>query len=129
MVNHIRKCSKQSQKEYKTRHDWIGKVIHRGMCKLLKFDNTTQQHLRKPKFILENETNKIPGNFEIQTDHSIPAKKLVLVLTKKKKIIYHHVDFKVKIKNKNKKSDEYLDLGREQKKMSNMKVTIVADVH
>ena len=29
----ISECSKLAQKEYKTRHDWVGKVIHRKMCK------------------------------------------------------------------------------------------------
>ena len=37
-INHIiSKCSKLAQKEYKTRHDWVGKVIHREMCKEFKF--------------------------------------------------------------------------------------------
>ena len=28
-INHIiSECSKLAQKEYKTRHDWVGKVIH-----------------------------------------------------------------------------------------------------
>ena len=27
-VNHISECNKLAQKEYKTRHDWVGKVIH-----------------------------------------------------------------------------------------------------
>ena len=30
------------QKEYKTWHDWLGKMIHKGLCKRMKFDNTTQ---------------------------------------------------------------------------------------
>ena len=31
--NHIiSECSKLTQKEYKTRHDWVGKVIHWEMC-------------------------------------------------------------------------------------------------
>ena len=37
-INHIiSECSKLSQKEYKTRHDWVGKVIHWELCKMLKF--------------------------------------------------------------------------------------------
>ena len=33
-INHIiSECSKLAQKEYKTRHNWVGKVIHREMCK------------------------------------------------------------------------------------------------
>ena len=38
----ISKCSKLAQKEYKTRHDWMGKVIHREMCKKFKFDHTNK---------------------------------------------------------------------------------------
>ena len=29
----ISECSKLAQKEYKTRHDWVGKVIHREMTR------------------------------------------------------------------------------------------------
>ena len=40
MVNHIiNECSKLAQKEYKTRHDWVGKVIYWELCKSLKFDH------------------------------------------------------------------------------------------
>ena len=28
--------------EYKTRHDWVGNVIHWEMCKKFKFDHTNQ---------------------------------------------------------------------------------------
>ena len=42
MVNHkIYGCSKLVQKEYTTRHDWVGKVIHWKLCKKLKLDHTT----------------------------------------------------------------------------------------
>ena len=40
-INHIiSECSKLAQKEYKTIHDWVGKVIHWEMCKKFKFDHT-----------------------------------------------------------------------------------------
>ena len=43
MINHIiSKCSKLGQKEYKTRHNWMGKVIHWELCKKLKFDHTNK---------------------------------------------------------------------------------------
>ena len=32
-VNQISKYSKLAQKEYKCRHDWVGKVIHCKLCK------------------------------------------------------------------------------------------------
>ena len=50
-INHIiSECRKLTQKEYKTRYDWVGKVIHWEMCKKMKFDHTkngicTTQHL------------------------------------------------------------------------------------
>ena len=37
----ISECSKLAQKEYKTRHDWVGKVIHRKMCRNLNLTKRT----------------------------------------------------------------------------------------
>ena len=40
MINHIiSECSKLAQEEYKTKHDWVGKVIHSEICKKFKFDH------------------------------------------------------------------------------------------
>ena len=41
-INHISKCSKLAQKEYKTRYDWVDKVIHSEFHKKLKFDHTNK---------------------------------------------------------------------------------------
>ena len=57
MIYHIvSKCSKQAQKEYKIRHDWMGKGIHQELCKRLNFDHATKQYRHKSEYILENET-------------------------------------------------------------------------
>ena len=75
MINHIiSKCSKLTQKEYKTRKDWIGKVIHGELCKKLKFDYTNKCYMHNPESVLENEMHKILLDFEIQTDHQILAR-------------------------------------------------------
>ena len=43
MINHIiSECSKLAQKEYKARHDWVGKVIHWKMYKKFKFDHANK---------------------------------------------------------------------------------------
>ena len=61
MIYHIiSECSKLVQKEYKTRHIWVGKVIHLELRKIFKFD---KWYMHEAEFILENET-KI-HNFEI----------------------------------------------------------------
>ena len=44
-VHHIlSEWNKLAQREDKTKHDWVGKVIHREVCKKLKFDNTHMVH-------------------------------------------------------------------------------------
>ena len=57
-----------SAKEYETRHDWVGKVIHWELCKKLKFDHTIKWYMHKSKSVQENEKHNIPWDFEIQTD-------------------------------------------------------------
>ena len=61
----ICKCNQQTQKEYKTKHNKMGKVIHWELHKRLKFDNTNKWYMFKSEFVLENETHKILWNFEI----------------------------------------------------------------
>ena len=66
-INHISECSKLAKKEYKGRHDWVGKVIHWEMCKKFKFDHAN------PAPVLENDMHKLLWDFDIQTDHLISA--------------------------------------------------------
>ena len=51
--------SKLTRNECKTSHDWVGKVIHRELCKRLKFDYAVKWYMHKPESVLENETHKI----------------------------------------------------------------------
>ena len=130
-VNHVLcECSKLAQREYKTRHDWVGKVIHWELCKKINFDHTKKWYMHKPESVLENETHKILWDFEIKTDHLIPARRPDLVLINKKERTCQLVDFavpadhRVKLKE-NEKIDKYLDLARELKKLWNMKVKVI----
>ena len=48
-INYIMsESSKLALKEYKTRHDWAGKVINGEFCKKLKFDHTVYALTRIP---------------------------------------------------------------------------------
>ena len=127
-INHIiSECSKLAQKEYKARHDWVGKMIYPEMCKKLKFDNTNKWYMHNLAPVLENDTHKLLWDFNIQTDNLIPARRPNL--NNKKKRICKIVDFvvpadhRINLKECEKK-DKYLDLARELKKLWNMKVTI-----
>ena len=72
----IIECSKLTRKEDKSRHDWVGKMIHRELCKKFKFDHTNKWYMHNWECILENETHKHLWDFKIQTDHLIPARRL-----------------------------------------------------
>ena len=79
-MNHIiSKRSKKAQKEYRTRHDRVGKVIHWELCRKLKFDHTSKWYMPKSESFVSNETNKIIWDFLIQTDYSILTSKVDLV--------------------------------------------------
>ena len=59
-INHMMsECCKLVPKEYKTRHDWVGKVIHWEMCKKFKFDHTNKLYRHNPAPVLENNTQKL----------------------------------------------------------------------
>ena len=130
-INHIiSECSKLAKKEYNARHGWVGKVIHWEMCKKFKFDYANKWYMHNPAPLQENDMHKLLWDFDIQMDHLILARRLVLVIINKKKKICKIVDFAVpadhRIKLKEcEKRDKYLDLARELKKLWNMKVTII----
>ena len=87
--------------------------------------------MHKPAPVLENATHKLLWDFNIQTDHLIPAiGPDLIIINKKKKKTCKIVDFAVsadhgiKLKE-SEKNDKYLDLARELKKLWNMQVTII----
>ena len=48
-INHvISEYSKSTQKEYKARDDWVGKVIHWEMCNEFKFDHANKWYMHNP---------------------------------------------------------------------------------
>ena len=66
MINHtVCKCSKVAQKEYKTKYDWVGKVIHWDLGRRLKFDHSTKWYMHKLESIPENKMHKTLWDFFI----------------------------------------------------------------
>ena len=55
------------------------------MCKKFKFDHTNKWYMHNPTPVLENATHKLLWDFNIQTDHLIPARRPDLMKKKKKK--------------------------------------------
>ena len=86
MVNDISKCSKLAQKKFKARHSWVGEIIRGELCKRLKFDHITKLYMHKAESVLENEMHRILWDFFIYRTYLIPARRLDLVLIRKKNL-------------------------------------------
>ena len=82
-INHIiREYSKLAQR---TTHDWVGKMIHREMCKKFQFDHTNKWCMHNPASALEYDTHKLPWDFDTQTDHVILARRQDYIIINKKR--------------------------------------------
>ena len=85
-INHIiSECSKLALKEYKTRHNWVGKGINWEMYKKFKFDHTNKWYMHTRESVLENDSHKLLWDFDIQTDHLISARRPDLIIINNKK--------------------------------------------
>ena len=111
-INHIISgCCKLSEKYYKTKHNWVGKVIHWELCKKFRFDHTNKWYMHNPTSILENE-------FDIEADQLISARWLDLIIINKK-VNLQNCGLCCPGWSQNKESEKkvkYLDLARESKK-------------
>ena len=86
--------------------------------------------MHNPVPVLENDSHKLLWDFNIKTDHLIPARRPDLIIINKRKRICKIVDFAVPVDHiinlkESEKKDKYLDLARELKKLWNMKVKFV----
>ena len=78
--------------------------------------------MHNPAPVLENDSHKLLWDFNIQTVHLIPARRLDFIIINKKMRICKIVDFaapadhRINLKESEKK-DKYLDLARELKKL------------
>ena len=87
--------------------------------------------MHNPAPVLENDSHKPQWDFNIQTDHLIPARRPdLIIINKKKKRIRKIVEFAVPADHRinlkeSEKKDKYHNLARELKNLWNMTVTIV----
>ena len=130
-VNHIiSECSKLAQKEYKRRHDWVGKRIHWEMCRKNRIEVKPNRYEHQPEAVQENERYKILWDFNIQTDHVIEARRPDMIVidkeTKFAKIIDFAIPYDSRVNSKEiEKIEKYQDLAREIKKLWGMRVTVI----
>ena len=123
-------CSKLGQKEYKRRHDNLGKRVHWKLARKCNFKAGDKWYEHEPENVLENDDYKILSDFSIQTNRVIEARKPDMVAVDKKDRSCKIIDFAVpgdsRIEEKEKdKKEKYQGLGRELQKISNVKVKII----
>ena len=53
-ISHINENSKQAQKMYKARQDWVGKVINWDLYKKFKFYDTNKYYMHNPESVQDN---------------------------------------------------------------------------
>ena len=120
----ISECSKLASKEYKTKRDRVGRVIHWELCQKLKFDYTNKLSIHNIESALKNKTHKLLWDFDIQTDHLISVRRKDQTPTrqkKKKKNNYWIVNFAIAVDHRLKRKErekrgKYAGLAREVKK-------------
>ena len=52
------------KKKCKTKHDWVGNVIHWDLCKWLKFDHIDKLYMHKPESVQKMGPRKFSGILE-----------------------------------------------------------------
>ena len=88
-------CSKLTLKEYKRRHDNLGKIVHWKLARKFNFEAGDKSYEDEPESVLENEDYKILWDFSIQTDHVIEARRPDLVVVDRKERSCKIIDFAV----------------------------------
>ena len=78
-------CGKLARKEYKQRHDSVGRHVHRQFYEKLGFSRAKLWYEHEPESVAENENFKILWYFMIQCDHIIEARRPNIVVVDKVK--------------------------------------------
>ena len=75
-ISHIvSEYGKPAQKEYKQKHDSVGRYVHWQFCEKLGFNRARLWYEQEPESVVENENFKILWDFTIQCDHMIEARR------------------------------------------------------
>ena len=120
MVNHIiSECSKLAQKEYKRRHDWVGKRIHWEACRKNWIEVKTKWSEHRPVIVQENERYGILWDLNIQTDQVIETRRPDMIVIDKETKFVTIIDFAMpydtRVNSKEmEKIEKHQDLAREK---------------
>ena len=130
-VNHIvSECNMLAQREYKRRHDCVGRKIHWELCRKYGLAASERWYEHQPETVIENDSCKLLWDFSIQTDHVIQARRPDVILIDKEKKECKLIDFAIpydsRVNEKEmEKIEKYQDLAREVQKLWNMRTKVI----
>ena len=95
-VNHlVSECSKLAQRDYKRRHDSVGRRVHWEVCKIYGIEVRDRWYEHDAIPLTENGRCKIIWDFNIQTDHVIQARRPDMIVINKKGNMAQVIDFAI----------------------------------
>ena len=90
------------------------------LCKKFEFDYTNKWYMHNPATVLENETDKLLRDFDLQMDHLISARWTDHIIINKKwrtwRIFHFALPADHRVKLKESEENKYLDDATELKK-------------
>ena len=119
-----------AQREYKRRHDWVGRKIHWEVCRKSGFDVNEIWYKHEPEKVVQNDSWKILWAFTIKTDHVIEARRLDMVNIVKTKNEGKIIDFACPFDSRTDEREKdkmkgYNNLNREFEKIWDMTVKVI----
>ena len=133
-VSHvISECAKLAQREYKRRHDKVGKIVHWKLCGKYNLERKQKWYEHEPEGVIENDDVKILWDMNIQCDHVIGARRPDIVVIEKEGKICKIVDIAIpgdsRISEKEtEKLEKYQDLKIEIGRLWGMRKVMVIPV-
>ena len=114
----VSECPKLAQREYKRRHDWVGRHIHWEICGANSIHVKSKWYEHQPKAVIENNSCKILWYFTVQTDHFVSAKRPGMIFIDKEHHECQIIDFTIpcdtRLDDKEvEKIEKYFNLARE----------------
>ena len=95
-INHIVSESlKLTQREYKRRHDWVGRRIHWDICRANGTHLKSKWYEHQPEAVIENDSCKILWHFTVHTDHFITTRRPDMIFIDKKHHECQIIDFSI----------------------------------
>ena len=95
-INHIvSECPELAQREYKRRHDWVGRCIHWEICRANGIHVKSKWYEQQPEAVIENDSCKILWYFTVQTYHFITTRRPDMILIDQKHHECQIIDFAI----------------------------------